>query len=125
MNIILFLEKEIKNILEKLGFSDDVQLSVSNRPDLGDYQYNGCMKLAGIYKKNPRDIASLIVNELKNTNYFSDVNIAGPGFINMTLSDEILIKYINQITKDFKINTYHVDTDETIFLDYGGANVAK
>ena len=125
MNIILFLEKEIKNILEKLGFSDDVQLSVSNRPDLGDYQYNGCMKLAGTYKKNPRDIASLIVNELKNTNYFSDVNIAGPGFINMTLSDEILIKYINQITKDFKINTYHVDTDETIFLDYGGANVAK
>ena len=125
MNIILFLEKEIKNILEKLGFSDDVQLSVSNRPDLGDYQYNGCMKLAGIYKKNPRDIASLIVNELKNTNYFSDVNIAGPGFINMTLSDEILIKYINQVTKDFKINTYHVDTDETIFLDYGGANVAK
>ena len=125
MNIILFLEKEIKNILEKLGFSDDVQLCVSNRPDLGDYQYNGCMKLAGIYKKNPRDIASLIVNELKNTNYFSDVNIAGPGFINMTLSDEILIKYINQITKDFKINTYHVDTDETIFLDYGGANVAK
>ena len=125
MNIILFLEKEIKNILEKLGFSDDVQLSVSNRPDLGDYQYNGCMKLAGIYKKNPRDIASLIVNELKNTNYFSDVNIAGPGFINMTLNDEILIKYINQVTKDFKINTYHVDTDETIFLDYGGANVAK
>lgn len=125
MNIILFLEKEIKNILEKLGFSDDVQLSVSNRPDLGDYQYNGCMKLAGIYKKNPRDIASLIVNELKNTNCFSDVNIAGPGFINMTLSDEILIKYINQVTKDFKINTYHVDTDETIFLDYGGANVAK
>lgn len=125
MNIILFLEKEIKNILEKLGFSDDVQLCVSNRPDLGDYQYNGCMKLAGIYKKNPRDIASLIVNELKNTNYFSDVNIAGPGFINMTLNDEILIKYINQVTKDFKINTYHVDTDETIFLDYGGANVAK
>ena len=125
MNIILFLEKEIKNILEKLGFSDDVQLSVSNRPDLGDYQYNGCMKLAGMYKKNPRDIASLIVNELKNTNYFSDVNIAGPGFINMTLSDEILIKYINQVTKDFKINTYHIDTDETIFLDYGGANVAK
>lgn len=125
MNIILFLEKEIKNILEKLGFSDDVQLSVSNRPDLGDYQYNGCMKLAGMYKKNPRDIASLIVNKLKNTNYFSDVNIAGPGFINMTLSDEILIKYINQVTKDFKINTYHVDTDETIFLDYGGANVAK
>lgn len=125
MNIILFLEKEIKNILEKLGFSDDVQLSVSNRPDLGDYQYNGCMKLAGIYKKNPRDIANLIVNELKNTNYFSDVNIAGPGFINMTLNDGILIKYINQVTKDFKINTYHVDTDETIFLDYGGANVAK
>ena len=51
MNIIVFLENELKNILTKLGYEDDVKLNVSNRPDLGDYQYNGCMKLASLYKK--------------------------------------------------------------------------
>lgn len=125
MNILLFLENELKNILNKLGYDDEVKLNVSNRPDLGDYQYNGCMKLASIYKKNPRDIATDIVNSLKETNYFKDINIAGPGFINLTLSDELLVNYINNVTKDFSVNTYHIDTDEVIFLDYGGANVAK
>ncbi len=125
MNIIVFLENELKNILAKLGYEDDVKLNVSNRPDLGDYQYNGCMKLASLYKKNPRDIAVEIVDSLDKTNYFKDVNIAGPGFINLTLSDKLLVNYINDVTNDFKVNTYYIDTDEVIFLDYGGANVAK
>ena len=125
MNLVLFLEGIFKNILSKLGYNDEVKLNVSNRIDLGDYQYNGCMKLASVYKKNPRDIANEIVNELNNTNYFKDVNIAGPGFINIRISDELLVKYVNEILENFDINTYHIDTDETIFLDYGGANVAK
>ena len=125
MNIIVFLENELKNILTKLGYEDDVKLNVSNRPDLGDYQYNGCMKLASLYKKNPRDIAAEIVDSLNKTNYFKNVNIAGPGFINLTLSDGLLVNYINDVTNDFKVNTYHIYTDEVIFLDYGGANVAK
>ena len=125
MNLINFLESIFKDILKDLDLEDDVKLVQSNRPDLGDYQYNGCMKLAGIYKKNPRDIANMIVSKLEKTNYFKDVNIAGPGFINVTISDEVLIKYINEVNNDFSVNTYHIDTDETIFLDYGGANVAK
>lgn len=125
MNLINFLEGVFKDILKELELEDDVKLAQSNRPDLGDYQYNGCMKLAGIYKKNPRDIANMIVSKLEKTNYFKDVNIAGPGFINVTLSDDLLIKYINEVNNDFSVNTYHIDTDEIIFLDYGGANVAK
>lgn len=125
MNLINFLEGVFKDILKELELEDDVKLAQSNRPDLGDYQYNGCMKLAGIYKKNPRDIANMIVSKLEETNYFKDVNIAGPGFINVTLSDDLLIKYINEVNNDFSVNTYHIDTDEIIFLDYGGANVAK
>lgn len=125
MNLIDFLENVFKEILDKLGYKDDVIINVSNRKELGDYQYNGAMKLASVYKKNPRDIAEEIVTFLNNTNYFKDVNIAGPGFINISLSDEILIKYVNDVSNDFKINTYHIDTDEVIFLDYGGANVAK
>ena len=125
MNLIVFLESVIKNILEKLGYSDEVVLNLSNRPDLGDYQYNGCMKLASVYKKNPRDIAGEIVNALEKTDYFENINIAGPGFINLTLKDEVLINYINEVNNNFDINTFKLNTDETIFLDYGGANVAK
>lgn len=125
MNLIDFLENVFKEILDKLGYKDDVIINVSNRKELGDYQYNGAMKLASVYKKNPRDIAVEIVTFLNNTHYFKNVNIAGPGFINISLSDEILIKYVNDVSNDFKINTYHIDTDEVIFLDYGGANVAK
>ena len=125
MNIINFLESKIQEIIESLGYKDEVVLNVSNRPDLGDYQYNGCMKLAGIYKDNPINIANRIVKVLKNTKYFKDVNIAGPGFINLTLSDEILVKYINEIINNFEINTYKENDKKTIFLDYGGANVAK
>ncbi len=125
MNLITFLETEIESIIKKLGYVDKVILNVSNRPDLGDYQYNGCMKLASIYKKKPFDIASEITNELNKLNYFKNINIAGPGFINITLSDSTLIDYINKVNEDFTINTYRIDTDETIFLDYGGANVAK
>lgn len=125
MNLIDFLENVFKEILDKLGYKDDVIINVSNRKELGDYQYNGAMKLASVYKKNPRDIAVEILTFLNNTHYFKNVNIAGPGFINISLSDEILIKYVNDVSNDFKINTYHIDTDEVIFLDYGGANVAK
>lgn len=125
MNLVSFLENELCKILKSLGYEDDVVLGVSNRPDLGDYQYNGCMKLAGIYKDKPINIANKIVEKLNDTNYFKDVNIAGPGFINLTLSDEILVKYVNDIIEDFSINTYKDSDKKTIFLDYGGANVAK
>lgn len=125
MNLIKFLSSEIEKILNKLGYTDNVVLNISNRPELGDYQYNGCMKLAGIYKKKPIDIANEIVSELNKTNFFSDVNIAGPGFINLTIGDEILVNYINDVITNFEINTYKEDNSKTIFLDYGGANVAK
>lgn len=124
MNLINFLESVFNKVLENLNYHDDVLLSVSNRPDLGEFQYNGCMKLASLYKKSPIDIANEIMIELKKTKYFKDINIAGPGFINITISDEILVKYMNDINLNFDINGYKSDS-KTIFLDYGGANIAK
>ena len=125
MNLINFLEKEIEKILNELGYQDEVVLNVSNRPDLGDYQYNGCMKLAGINHEKPIDIANKIVCELEKLDYFKNINIAGPGFINITINDKTLVKYVNEIIKDFNINIYKDKNPKTIFLDYGGANVAK
>lgn len=125
MNLIDFLEKELNKVVNSLGYEIEAKLLESNRRELGNYQFNDAMKLAGIYKEKPLDIASKISEKLKETDYFSDVTVAGPGFINLTIKDELLIDYINKVIDNFDINTYKIDTDETIFFDYGGANVAK
>lgn len=124
MNLIIRLEKIIKDVLDELGYSDEVSLIVSGRPDLGDYQYNGAFNLAKSYHKNPNIIAEEIVNKLNDCSLFKSVSNVG-GFINLTLSDECLINYINEINHDFNVNTYKAPDEKTYFLDYGGANVAK
>lgn len=124
MNLILSLEKLIKELLVSLGYDDEVSLLVSNRPDLGDYQYNGAFKLAKVYHKSPVIIADEIVNMLKDNKEFKSVTNAG-GFVNITLSDDALVQYVNEVISDFSINTYKMEKCETVFFDYGGANIAK
>ena len=124
MNIILKLEELIQKVLKELDYEDEVELIVSGRPDLGDYQYNGSFNLARKYHKNPIQIADEIVSKLKDFKEFKDVNNAN-GFINVSLSDDCLINYINEIGNNFDINTYHEKEKKTYFFDYGGANVAK
>lgn len=114
------LEEKIESAVKRAGYDIEcVVVNESNRPDLGEYQFNGIMPLAKIYHKNPVEIASDVVSILKEDDFFKDVNVAGPGFINMTISDKALIDFTN-------INDYKYDkNDKLIFFDYGGANVAK
>ena len=120
MNLVL----KINEIIKELGYDETPEVSVSNRPDISDYQYNGAFKLAKIMHKSPMVIADEIVSKLKNNDMFKEVSNVN-GFINITLSDKALIDYLNEIVNNFDINTFKINTDETIFLDYGGANVAK
>lgn len=123
-----FIEKQeeyIKNKIKECGYeTDEVVLNVSSRPEFGDYQYNGVMSMAKKYGKNPINIATEIVECIKKDNKYQDINIAGPGFINITFSDEELINHVNELNSNININ-YENDNPKTIFLDYGGANVAK
>lgn len=120
MNLVL----KINEIIKELGYDETPEVSVSNRPDISDYQYNGAFKLAKIMHKSPMVIADEIVSKLKNNDMFKEVSNVN-GFINITLSDKALIDYLNEIVNNFDVNTFKINTDETIFLDYGGANVAK
>ena len=124
MNLILELESIIEKVLKELNYEDNVAIIESNRPDLGDYQYNGSFTLAKKYHKSPLLIADEIVTKLKEYQEFKNVSNAS-GFVNLTLSDECLINYVNKINEDFNINTYHEEEEKTYFFDYGGANVAK
>ena len=120
MNLVL----KINEIIKELGYDETPEVSVSNRPDISDYQYNGAFKLAKTMHKSPMVIADEIVCKLKDNDMFKEVSNVN-GFINITLSDKALIDYLNEIVNNFDINTFKTNTDETIFLDYGGANVAK
>ena len=124
MYLIEKLNNDIHNILLSLGYDVEVQVSVSNKPELGDYQYNGCMNIAGANHINPRELAEKIVKELSKNTSYSNINIAGPGFINISFSDEVLVNYMNEINTDFSKNIYNAG-NKTILLDYGGANIAK
>ena len=125
MSLIKNIEKEIKNTIESSGYSlENFVLQPSSRLDLGQYQINDSMVLAKKYGKNPRDIANDIVKELEKDKRFTNINIAGPGFINISLTDEYLTELLNMINTDI---TSVIDKKEPkkIILDYGGANVAK
>ena len=125
MSIIKNLELDIKEILKKAGYEvERVLLEPSNRRDLGEYQINNAMQLAKSYHENPREIASKIVAELEKDSRFTNINIAGPGFINITLSDQYTYDFLNEVHEDINSN---IDKKEPkkVIVDYGGANVAK
>ena len=125
MSIYKELEKDLKDIITKAGYeTDKIFLESSNRRDLGEYQLNDAMQLVKIYKKNPREIAQDIVNELEKDDRFENINIAGPGFINITLSEKYKIEILNKINKDIFSNIDKKE-EKKIIIDYGGANVAK
>ena len=125
MNIIKDINKELLNIFEKAGYPvETIELKPSQRKDLGDFQINDCMKLASQYHKAPVQIANDIKELLDKDEKFTNVNIAGPGFINITLSDNYIIDSINKIVPNPE-DLIEKISDETVVIDYGGANVAK
>ena len=118
------LEQEINEIVKELGYDVTVSLSPSNRRDLGEFQINDAMKIAKIEHTNPLEIANKIKEKIELNSNFKDLNIAGAGFINLSLSDEALIDFANKI-KDDVYNNVDKMNSLNILLDYGGANVAK
>ncbi|MBO5414293.1 MAG: arginine--tRNA ligase [Bacilli bacterium] len=125
MSIIKSVEKDIKELITEAGYElENFVLQPSNRPDLGDYQINDAMSLVKIYHQNPRKIAETIKEKLETDPRFTNINIAGPGFINISFSDEFLIDSLNKINLDIT-NNIDIQEKKKIVIDYGGANVAK
>ncbi len=123
MSLINELSLKIKDAIEKSGYDskmvDGPFIELSNRPDLSQFQSNFALKFAKVYKKSPVAIANEIVDVLGKDSSFSKITVDGPGFININVSDEYLINITNKGNIDYPKN------NKLIFLDYGGANVAK
>lgn len=115
---------------ESLGFPPEIGVTrESDRPDLAPFQCNGAMAAAGILKKqgekaNPREIAAKVVAALEGHDLIAELEIAGPGFINIRPSEKAVTQQANLLAKDDVTGATKVPA-KTIVIDYGGANVAK
>jgi arginyl-tRNA synthetase len=97
----------------------------SDRPDLADFQCNGAMAAAKAAKKNPREIASVVVEELKASPLVASAEVAGPGFINVRLSAKGLSERAQEIAGDVRAGAVGVEKPRRVVMDFGGWNVAK
>ena len=102
------------------------KVTVSNRPDLCEYQCNGAMAAAKEYKKAPIMIVEEVVAQLKDNAMFESVEAVKPGFLNLKLNNEFVASYISKMQEDTeRLGCDKVENPKTIMIDYGGPNVAK
>lgn len=125
MSLLRTIEEDLTKKMNEASIPiEKVTLLESKRKDLGDYQLNDAMSLAKVLHKSPMLIAEDMKKVLEESNYFSKVEIAAVGFLNVTLKDELLIDFVNDY---YNSDSKDVDklVNKKIFLDYGGANIAK
>lgn len=120
------LNQKLLNIFNTLGYNTQfATVKTSDRPDLSDFQCNGALALAKSERKNPRELATQIAEELKKDNDFSGISVDGPGFINIKVSDKLIAEIIDNISNDARLGCETVAEPKKIVLDSGGPNVAK
>lgn len=126
MNLLSEIKNRVANAFKTAGFDNSNTLvRTSDRPELSDYQSNGALPLAKSMKKNPREIATLIADELNKDPFFAKISVDGPGFINMTVSDNVLAERAYDILSGPECGYERTDAPKTVVLDYGGPNVGK
>ncbi len=117
---------EMRDAFSRAGYDEELaKVTLSNRPDLCEYQCNGAMAGAKKYKKAPFLIAEDVAANLKDSVYFESVDVVKPGFINLKLSAEQAAAYLNEMAEDEKLGVETAEDPRTIMIDYGGPNVAK
>ena len=126
MKIKSELSKIIENALTNADIkANEIVISDATKPEFGDYQFNGVMKLAKILKQNPRQIATTVVEHIDTTGMVSKVEVAGPGFINIWLNNEWLSAQTTAILNDDRVGVGHVEKAQKVVVDYSGPNMAK
>ena len=123
--ILDIITEKMQQAFEAAGYDPAFgRVTVSNRPDLCEYQCNGALSAAKQYKCAPIQIAKAVVEQL-NAQDYSLVEAVMPGFINLKLSGSFLQGYLEQMRTAKKFGVAMSGAGKTIVVDYGGANVAK
>lgn len=102
------------------------EITPSTQDKFGHYQFNSAMKLSKVVKENPRQVAEKIIFHLdRGTDFISHLEIAGPGFINMTLDPKFLSKGVDQLVRDKHLGIDMPVHKQKIIVDFSSPNVAK
>ena len=124
--LLELISDEMQQAFEAAGYKKELgRVTVSNRPDLCEYQCNGAMAGAKEYKKAPIMIANEVAEKLSDSKVFSEVTAVMPGFLNLKLTESFLAEYLKGMAEDEKFGLEMPENPKMIIVDYGGANVAK
>ena len=124
--IIDLIGEELADGFAQAGYDASYgKVTISNRPDLCEYQCNGALAGAKAYKKAPFMIAEDVAEKIKARPCFEEVSVVKPGFINLKLQKTYIANYLNQMKEDQDLGLEKVEDPRMILVDYGGPNVAK
>ena len=120
------ITNEIRAAFQACGYDEKyAKITLSNRPDLCEYQCNGAMAAAKAYGKAPYVIADEVVAKLSQNAAFEKIESVKPGFINITVASAFLAGYLNEMAQTEKFGYVPQQNRKTVIVDYGGANAAK
>lgn len=124
--ILDVISDEMKKAFLSAGYTEELgKVTLSNRPDLCEYQCNGAMAGAKQYKKAPIMIAQEVAGKLADSEVFGEVTAVNPGFLNLKLNPEFLKNYLEQMAHAPRFGLDMPERPKKIIIDYGGPNVAK
>lgn len=124
--ILDLISQEVQQAFEKAGYDARLgRVTISNRPDLCEYQCNGAMAGAKQYKKAPIMIANEVAAFLKESEVYSQAEAVPPGFLNLNVKESFITGYLRKMRSQDKFGLEEAENPKTIVVDYGGPNVAK
>ncbi len=124
--ILDLISEQVTAAFVQAGYEEKYgKVTVSNRPDLCEYQCNGALAAAKQYHKAPIMIAKDVAAILETEDMFSQVDAVAPGFLNLKVKEAFVSDYLNEMRGSEKFGLEPVAHPKTIMIDYGGPNVAK
>ncbi len=124
--ILDLISEEMQQAFAAAGYDAELgRVTVSNRPDLCEYQCNGAMAGAKKYHKAPIMIANDVAEKLSDSKVFAEVQAVAPGFLNLKIKNSFFTDYLNEMEKADKFGLDKPEKPMKIVVDYGGANIAK
>ena len=126
MSLLKDLSQRFGDAFEAAGVDRSAGLVVpSQRPELAQYQCNGALAAAKRAGRNPRDLAQSVLDGLTDRGIYSSLDIAGPGFINIVVTDDYLADHAQTMEDGERCGIGSPDPKRKVLVDYGGPNMSK
>lgn len=126
MSLLSDLSDLFGDAFESIGLDRSFgDVSVSQRPDLGQFQCNGALPAAKPARRNPREIAQTVLDAVSDDERIAELSLAGPGFINITLTDSHLAASTQAGADDDRLGVETVAEPRNVLVDYAGPNLSK